>query len=157
MSHETMDYEGIMHRAGHRVTPQRVMILDAGCEGGGHTTLKQVFIRLRKMDDRIDRSSVYRTLKLFVALGLVVSAETLAGEVVYEIPKSRPHHHLICRTCGREQEIGQEAMAGMFALVEERYGFKVETDHLVLQGVCAACRAATASKEVATTNSVADK
>ncbi len=141
MSHENMDYEGIMHRAGHRVTPQRVMILDAVCEGGGHTTLKQIFTRLQKMDDRIDRSSVYRTLKLFVALGLVVSAETPAGEAVYEIPKPKPHHHLICRTCGKEQEIGQEAMDGMFAFVEQRYGFKAETDHLVLHGICAACRA----------------
>ncbi|MCA1670111.1 MAG: transcriptional repressor [Thermomicrobia bacterium] len=140
MSHETMDYEGIMHRAGHRVTPQRVMILDAVCAGHGHTTLKQIYGRLQRMDDTIDRSSVYRTLKLFVALRLVVSAETPAGETVYEIPKPKPHHHLICRICGSEQEIGQEAMAGMFALVEERYGFTVATDHLVLSGVCADCR-----------------
>jgi Fur family transcriptional regulator, ferric uptake regulator len=144
MSHETMDYEGIMHRAGYRVTPQRVMILDAVCEGGGHTTSKQVYSRLQKMDDTIDRSSVYRTLKLFVALRLVVSAETATGETVYEIPKSKPHHHLICRTCGKEQEVGQEAMAGMFALVERRYHFAVATDHLVLYGTCADCRKETA-------------
>ncbi|MGI8687890.1 MAG: Fur family transcriptional regulator [Thermomicrobiales bacterium] len=143
MSHETMDYEGIMHRAGYRVTPQRVMILDAVCAGGGHTTLKQVYSRLQKMDDTIDRSSVYRALKLFVALRLVVSAETPTGETVYEIPKPKPHHHLICRTCGKEQEIGQEAMAGMFALVEQRYGFTVATDHLVLYGACADCQKAT--------------
>jgi Fe2+ or Zn2+ uptake regulation protein len=79
MSHETMDYEGVLHAAGHRVTPQRVMILDAVCDGGGHTTLKQVYTRVTHMDDTIDRSSIYRTLKLFVELGLVVSAETSAG------------------------------------------------------------------------------
>jgi len=140
MSHETMDYEGIMHRAGHRVTPQRVIILDAVCEGDGHTTLKQIFGRVQMMDETIDRSSVYRSLKLFVALGLVVSAEMPTGEAVYEIPKSKPHHHLICRACGKEQEIGQEAMDGMFALVEKRYGFRAETDHLVLHGICAACQ-----------------
>jgi len=65
----------------------------------------------------------------------------MPGETVYEIPKPKPHHHLICRTCGKEQEIGPEAMDGMFALVEERYGFKAETDHLVMHGICAACRA----------------
>lgn len=140
MSHENMDYEGIMHRAGHRVTSQRVMILDAVCEGAGHTTLKQIYGRLHKMDATIDRSSVYRTLKLFVALGLVVSAEAPTGETLYEIPKPNPHHHLICRTCGREQEIGQEAMSDMFMLVAKQYGFKVETDHLVLYGTCAECR-----------------
>lgn len=140
MSHENMDYEGIMHRAGHRVTTQRVMILDAVCEGGGHTTLKQIYARLHRMDDTIDQSSVYRTLKLFVELGIVISAENATGETVYEIPKLHKHHHLVCRRCGNEQEIGHEAMQSMFALVEQQNGFTVEMDHLVLFGLCAACR-----------------
>src|SRR3954471_6795678 len=80
MSHENMDYEGVLHAAGHRVTPQRLMILDAVCDGAGHTTLKEVAARVQQMDDTIDLSSVYRTLKLFVELGLVISAETPAGE-----------------------------------------------------------------------------
>jgi Fur family ferric uptake transcriptional regulator len=149
MSHEEMDYEGILRAAGHRVTVQRVMILDAVCDGGGHTTLKQIYRRLKQMDDTIDRSSLYRALKLFVELGLVVSADGPTGETVYEIPKRQPHHHLICRRCGREHEIGQEAMTGMFALVEARYGFRVVTDHLVLHGLCAACRAVIEGEDVA--------
>ncbi len=140
MSHETMDYEGIMHAAGHRVTLQRVMILDAVCEGGGHTTLKQVHARLRHMDDTIDVSSVYRTLKLFVELGLVISAEAPNGETVYEIPKPQKHHHLVCRVCGGEQEIGGEALNGMVTAVKQRFGFLVEDDHLVLHGICADCQ-----------------
>lgn len=140
MSHDNMDYEGIMHRAGHRVTPQRVMILDAVCEGGGHTTLKQVSLRVRKMDPTIDRSSVYRTLKLFVELGLVVSAQTADGETVYEIPKPHRHHHLICRQCGREQEVGPDVMDEMFAQVARRYRFTPKMDHLVLYGLCADCQ-----------------
>jgi Fur family ferric uptake transcriptional regulator len=148
MSHEDMDYEGIMHRAGHRVTPQRVMILDAVCEGGGHTTLKQIYIRLRHMDNTIDRSSVYRTLKLFVDLGLVISATAPNGETVYEIPKPQKHHHLICRVCGKEQEIGHEAIQGAVAAVRQQYGFVVEDDHLVFHGVCAACQARGASEPV---------
>jgi len=140
VSHETMDYEGIMHAAGHRVTPQRVMILDAVCDGGGHTTLKQVYARLRTMDPSIDRSSLYRTLKVFVRLGLVVSAETLTGETVFEIPRRQPHHHLICRTCGNEQEIGHEAIKGMVMQVSREYRFKVDMDHLVLYGVCEMCQ-----------------
>lgn len=139
MSHENMDYEGIMHRAGHRVTTQRVMILDAVCEGGGHTTLKQVYRRLHRMDATIDRSSVYRTLKLFVALGIVIAAESTTGETLYEIPKPQKHHHLVCRRCGTEQEIGHEAIQGMIARIMEQHGFMVEMNHLVLHGLCATC------------------
>ncbi len=140
MSHENMDYEAILRAAGHRVTMQRVLILDAVCDGGGHTTLKQVAARLRRMDPTIDRSSVYRTLKLFDRLGLVVSAETTEGEPVYEIAKPQPHHHLICRVCGKEQEIGPDALAGMTVEIRRRYGFVVAMDHLVLRGLCANCR-----------------
>src|SRR5258708_4730107 len=131
MSHEDMDYEGILRAAGYRVTLQRVMILDAVCEGGEHTTLKAIYMRLHKADPTIDRSSVYRTLKLFVDLGLVISAETPTGETVYEIPKPRPHHHLVCRICRKEEEIGPEAIQGTVTFVSEHYGFKVDVDHLV--------------------------
>ncbi len=140
MSHESMDYEGILHASGHRVTPQRVLILDAVCDGGGHTTLKQVCNRVRHMDATIDQSSVYRALKLFVELGLVVSAETAAGETVYEIPKPQPHHHLVCRICGKEEEIGPDALEGTVAFVCKHYGFAVDVEHLVLTGVCKDCR-----------------
>jgi len=142
MTHDTMDYEGMLHRAGHRVTPQRVMILDAVCEGGGHTTLKQVYRRLHRMDATIDQSSVYRTLKLFAELGIVISAESAEGETVYEIPKPQKHHHLVCRQCGGEQEIGDDAMRSMVAQIEARHGFVVEMDHFVLFGRCATCRPA---------------
>lgn len=139
MTHDTMDYEGIIRAAGHRVTLQRVIILDAVCAGGGHTTLKNIAARLRAMDPSIDRSSLYRTLKLFVELGLVISADAPDGETVYEIPKPRKHHHLICRMCGREQEIGDEAIVGMIETVRERYGFTIAMDHLVLHGLCVQC------------------
>ena len=140
MSHETMDYEGVMHAAGYRVTPQRVMILDAVCEGDGHTTLKQIYVRLHKADPSIDRSSLYRTLKLFVRLGLVVAAEAPGGDAMYEIPKTKPHHHLVCRVCGNEREIGQEAIQGMVALVRQQFGFQIDMDHLVLYGLCEVCQ-----------------
>jgi Fe2+ or Zn2+ uptake regulation protein len=124
------------------------MILDAVCEGGGHTTLKQVYTRLRHMDDTIDLSSVYRTLKLFAELGLVIVAEAPNGETVYEIPKPQKHHHLICRVCGKELEIGHNAIEGAVAAVRQQYGFVVEDDHLVFHGVCAECHARGAAEPV---------
>ena len=70
-------------------------------------------------------------------------------EIACEIPKPKAHHHLICRTCGQEQEIGEEAMAGMFGLVEQRYGFVVANDHLILHATCAACHATMTGEDVA--------
>ena len=140
MSHNTIEYEEIIHAAGHRVTPQRVLILDAVCAGGGHTTLGEIFARVRQSDQSIDRSTLYRTLKLFVELGLVVSADTGDGETYYEIARPHRHHHLVCRRCGKEQEIEHEVMQPMFDQVFQQYGFKADTDHLVLFGLCGDCQ-----------------
>ncbi|MDZ4765182.1 MAG: transcriptional repressor [Chloroflexota bacterium] len=141
MSHHKVAYEDIIRASGHRVTKQRIVILDAVCDAGKHTTLGEIYARVRAVDPSVDRSTLYRTLKLFIELGLVVSAEPGNGETYYEIAKSRPHHHLVCRECGAEQEIGQNLLQGMFDQVYEQVGFKVETDHLVLFGRCTRCQA----------------
>jgi Fur family ferric uptake transcriptional regulator len=141
VAHENLDYEAILRNAGHRVTRQRLIILDAVCEGHGHTTLKQVFSRVREVDDSIDQSSLYRTFKLFMDLGLVVSATTDDGETYYEIAKSHKHHHLICRKCGKQQEIAHDVVQVMFDLLAREYGFRATTDHLVITGLCQECDA----------------
>src|SRR5262245_9187430 len=102
MTHFDIDYVSIIHNAGHRVTPQRLLILDAVCEGGGHTTLGEIYARARVVDPSLDRSTLYRTLKFFVELGLVVAADMGDGETYYEIAKPHPHHHLVCRRCGKK-------------------------------------------------------
>ena len=140
MSHHTIDYEGVIRAAGHRVTPQRILILDVVGESGGHTTLGKIYAHVRQIDSSIDRSTLYRTLKLFVELGLVVSADTGDGETYYEMAKPHSHHHLICRRCGKEQEIEHEVMQRMFDQVFEKYGFQADTDHLVLFGTCMGCQ-----------------
>jgi Fur family transcriptional regulator, ferric uptake regulator len=140
MSHHTISYEDILRAAGHRVTPQRIHILDAVCDGNGHTTLGEIYMRVRQFDKSIDRSTLYRTLKLFTELGLVVSAEPGDGETYYEIAKPHRHHHLVCRQCGQEREIEHDVMQSMFDQVYETYGFRPDSDHLVLFGVCTACQ-----------------
>ena len=146
MTHYKLDYEEVIRAAGHRVTNQKVTILDAVCEAEGHTTLGQIYARVRSVDRSISRSTLYRTLKLFVELGLVVSADTGAGELLYEIAKPKPHHHLVCRKCGKQQEIGHDIMKAMFEQVESQYQFHADTDHLVLFGLCADCRQSEARK-----------
>jgi Fur family transcriptional regulator, ferric uptake regulator len=94
---------------------------------------------VRQVDHSIDRSTLYRTLKLFVDLGLVVSADTGDGETYYEIAKSQRHHHLVCRQCGKEEEIEHTLLQRMFDQMLQEYGFTVDTDHLVLFGLCSEC------------------
>lgn len=140
MSHDTEDCANQIRAEGYRVTPQRMLVLDAICEGKGHTTLGEIYARVRAVDPSVDRSTVYRTLGLFTELGLVVSAETADQGTVYEISGEQPHHHLICRRCGAEQPLDRETVKLLTGLIDSRHGFEVQANHLVLYGLCHTCR-----------------
>jgi Fe2+ or Zn2+ uptake regulation protein len=134
----------VLREAGYRVTEQREAILDAVCASGGHSTLKAIYLRAQEVLPSLDRSSVYRALKLFVDLGLVVAGLNSDGEAIYEIAQPQPHHHLICRVCGAEHEIAHDMIESLYTAIAARYAFQVTSDHLVLFGICAECAACAA-------------
>lgn len=142
MTHDKLRWEETLSQAGHRVTRQRSLVLDAVCAGDGHTAFGDIYFRVQRMDPSIDRSTVYRALHLFVELGLVLPADTGGDETYYEVARPQPHHHLVCRECGRQWEISDAALKSMFAEVERQHSFQVATDHLVLFGQCSDCRVA---------------
>ena len=84
---------------------------------------------------------MYRTVHLFVELGLVVEAKTSGSETLYEVRKPLPHHHLVCKGCGNEKEVANDTIQATVDAIFEAHRFRVATDHLVLFGVCAACQA----------------
>jgi Fur family ferric uptake transcriptional regulator len=129
-----------MRRRGFRVTPQRQLILDAICEGHGHTTFDEIFARVQAKANAVNRATVYRTLDFLTDLRLVVAADVGDGRMVYEIAGETPHHHLVCLKCRHVQLLSHEAVKDLFAKIAREQNFQVETDHLALFGYCARCR-----------------
>lgn len=144
MTHDTLNWERRLSQAGLRVTRQRTAVLDAVCAAGEHTPIGEIHTRARTLDPSLDLSTVYRTLKTFIDLGIVVTAETLDGETRYEICHGEPHHHLVCRRCGTEIEFSGDLLTELAERLDTAFGFALETDHLQLHGTCAKCRLAPA-------------
>lgn len=141
MSHNTWDYVTFLRERGYRMTPQRQIMMDAICDGGGHTTLPEIFERVQRKAPAINQATVYRTLHFLLNMGLIVKAEIAPGETVYEIAGRSPHHHLLCRVCHQEVEIEAQPLAALQAELQQRYGFLIDASHLLLTGLCAHCQA----------------
>ena len=141
MSHNTQDYVALMHERGFRVTPQRQLILDAVCESGGHTTPEEIYGRVQETTPAVNRTTVYRNLDFLCEMRLVVAVR-IGDQTYYEIAGKTPHHHLICRTCGKTEQIGHEALQGFFDKIEREHDFHIDMDHVGLFGLCAECRRA---------------
>jgi len=140
MSHRNLDYRTLLRERGFRVTPQRELILDGVCEAGRHTTLEEVYARVRTKSSEVSLATVYRTLRFMADMGVLVSAETPDHETVYEIASRPAHHHLVCRSCHTIIQIDEEATRAAFDVIERSQGFKAEGNHLVIYGNCKECQ-----------------
>ena len=116
---------------------------DALREAGGFRSAQDVYARLRSDGGTVGLSTVYRHLQSLVDDGVVDVIHTPEGEATYrfcgDAPDLRHHHHLVCRECGRTEEIEGRAVERWAGEVARAHGY-AEVDHTVeLFGRCPQC------------------
>jgi Fe2+ or Zn2+ uptake regulation protein len=123
---------------GHRLTPQRLAILQVLEEHGGHLTPAEIFERASARMPGLTETTVYRTLDFLAHNGLALAAHVGDGRMVYEFA-GRNHHHLICRECGTTVEIEGELLKDLYEQFKERTGFRIDCCHVTFFGLCPGC------------------
>jgi Fur family ferric uptake transcriptional regulator len=138
--HTTIDYKSLLHQHGFRITPQRQMILDAICEGTGHSKIEEILQRVHTRSSAVNQATVYRNLNFLVEMRLVVPCTLGVRSIVYEIAGATPHHHLVCRQCSRISTLAHTSVQSFFEQIAYEQDFDVETNHLALIGLCSDCK-----------------
>ncbi len=139
MSHHIALIEDLRQK-GHRLTPQREMILSVICESGGHFTADNILQRAHARYPYLTKSAVYRTLELLTRLGMVNQTDFGEGYVEYELHQHPHHHHLLCRHCGHSVQVDEKIFAPLEKALHTRYGFDADLDHLAIFGTCRECQ-----------------
>lgn len=110
----------------------------------GFCSAQDVYATLRAQRQAVGLSTVYRHLQSLVDDGLADVIRTPDGETTYRYcgeAAQGHHHHLVCRRCGRTEEIEGRAVEQWAREMSQRYGF-TDLDHTVeLFGTCAECSA----------------
>jgi len=140
MTHEDKDYITILRSNGYRVTPQRLIVLDAICENNGHATLADIQATVNHLDSTIDRSTIYRALDVLREVGLIVESEIENVGKVYRIAGESDHHHLVCILCGTVLSITHHSLKPLLLHLVKEYEFNLLADHLVFNGLCKDCQ-----------------
>jgi len=126
-----------------RATKQGAAVRDALRDAGGFRSAQDVYARLRSAGGTVGLSTVYRHLQSLVDDGNVDVIHTPDGEATYrfcgDAADQRHHHHLVCRVCGRTEEIEGRAVERWAGEVAQAHGY-ADVDHTVeLFGRCPAC------------------
>ena len=123
-----------------KLTSARKAILDHLESIQDHATAKQIHAALKGRLHSLNLTTVYRSLEYLVEHKLISVADIGIGSPVYEKIHETPHHHLVCLNCNAIIQIEHDPIEAFFNLLEEEQKFKIQTNHLVLYGICLDCQ-----------------
>jgi Fe2+ or Zn2+ uptake regulation protein len=84
--------------------------------------------------------TVYATLELFEGLGLVRRVDAGGTATLFD-PRTEPHAHFACRSCGAVLDLDAPVDAAAAEAAARAAGAEPAAVDVVVRGRCAACRA----------------
>lgn len=130
---------GLLATHNLRVTTPRKVVFEALKKAT--TPLSQV--EIAKLNQNIDKVSVYRTIDVFLKLGVVTSVAH-GWKQRYELaaPYSPHHHHLLCTMCGGVEELQSKKLEQIISIIADQQKFIVTNHTFEITGLCSTCQVA---------------
>ncbi len=130
----------VLQEKGYRLTPQRMLVIEALHNADGHISAEEIYEQLHSRYPYGNISTVYRTLELLKELNLVTETDFGDGRVRYHVAGKSHHHHLVCHTCGRVMDLDESILYLLKDSLLRDYGFEADLRHLAISGECSNCR-----------------
>jgi Fur family transcriptional regulator, stress-responsive regulator len=140
-----IDPDGEMARAlraaGLRVTMPRLAML-TWLAGHPHATVDAIAAGVRERFGTVSTQAVYDMLAACARAGLLRRIEPAGHPARFERRVGDNHHHLVCRRCGRTEDV--DCVIGVQPCLTPAagLGFTVDEAEVVFWGECPACAAA---------------
>ena len=136
-----MDTENrLLQTRGIKPTANRILVLRALLKAGRPTSLPELECEL----ETVDKSTIFRTLTLFLAHHVIHAIEDGSGSLKYEVCASEcectvddMHTHFYCERC-HQTFCFKHIQVPVVDLPE---GFAIQSINYMVKGICAACSA----------------
>ncbi|GHC26746.1 transcriptional repressor [Aidingimonas halophila] len=128
------------HNRGVRFTPIRRRVLEMIATASGGLKAYELLDKLATEHEAARPPTVYRALDFLIEQGLVHRIESLNAYVACPCPE---HVHgfqlLICRSCGRVEELHLDDVNTLLGERARTLGFAIERQTIELLGLCGHC------------------
>jgi Fe2+ or Zn2+ uptake regulation protein len=127
-----------------RLTRHRQAVLATIAAHPIHRTAAEVYAAMQSTQPHIAFATVYNALHYLVQARLIAEVRRPDGVIAYD-RNTAPHDHIICRRCGRLDDVAPLAQpwpGGVpYAGVTAHTGYLVEGHRVEYVGLCPQCRA----------------
>jgi Fur family ferric uptake transcriptional regulator len=135
--------QGSLKTRGIRVTRQRRILLDLIDRSGRHLDADQLYELAKQQDPKLNRVTVYRTLKMLKQGQLVDELDLMhveGDQHYYETRSKQEHAHIVCLGCGKIEEFYGEPLRRLRKQIETHLGFQILVARTEVGGYCATCQ-----------------
>jgi Fur family ferric uptake transcriptional regulator len=132
-----------LQKRGIRLTRQRQILLDLIEKSGEHLDAETLYKLANARDPKLNRVTVYRTIKMLKEGGLVDELDLMhfeGDQHYYETRKKQEHAHVICLRCGRVEEFYGDPLTRLRRQVEATFGFQILIARTEIGGYCSHCQ-----------------
>jgi Fur family ferric uptake transcriptional regulator len=133
-----------LQKRGIRLTRQRQLLLDLIEKSGEHLDAETLYKLANARDPKLNRVTVYRTIKMLKEGGLVDELDLMhfgGDQHYYETRNKQEHAHIICLRCGRVEEFYGDPLTRLRRQVEATFGFQILIARTEIGGYCSHCQA----------------
>lgn len=120
---------------GLRMTEQRRVVARVIAAAEDHPDVEELYARAVAVDPKISLATVYRTVKIFEAAGLLEKLEFGDGRARYEDAERDHHDHLIDVNSGEVIEFVDPEIEALQERIAARLGYRLIGHRLELLGV----------------------
>lgn len=121
-----------------KVTLQRIAIYETLKDSNSHPNAETIHKELSPKYPTISLATVYKSLELFVSLGLIQAINVEENSFRYDW-KYKSHPHLICSTCKKVEDLEIHPFSNLSHEAEILTGYSIEKQQLNFYGSCPDC------------------
>lgn len=140
MEQDELFWRERLQAAGLRMTAPRLAVLRA-VEAGPHLDAESIAAAARARLGTLSTQSVYDNLHALVGVGLVRRIEPAGHPARYEARVGDNHHHVVCRRCGRTEDVDCAVGAAPCLEPSQSHGYVLDEAEVIYWGVCPGCQA----------------
>jgi Fur family ferric uptake transcriptional regulator len=143
---EPQEVTALLRNAGLRVTGPRVAVLRLLSERA-HVPADSILQELRSGQGAISHQAVYDVLSALTSAGLVRRIEPAGHPARYERRAGDNHHHVVCRGCGRVEDVDCAVGHAPCLQASDELGFRLDEAEVTWWGTCPQCLASSQAAE----------
>jgi len=128
----------LLRDRGLRATSQRLVMHRLLRDRDRHVSAEELLAEASGLLPGLSLPTVYATLELFEELGIVRRVNGGGGTLVWDT-RIDAHHHMICRSCGRIEDLETPLDLDRARGSAARSGFRPDHAEVVVSGLCASC------------------